>query len=148
MNLQSFYIVLHNYTPDSNQLFNIPFLSLWIGEKIKVIAEHDSWCYGYYKNDKSCIGLFPKLYIKEIFHNKKTTGNFTEAQQLINDITETVKLWWICVKARYRDSSCDSKSSEKFIKFIKDLMIIRNKLQSGNVPNGELKEIRLVIFLN
>lgn len=146
MNLQSSYIVLHNYTPNSKQLFNITFLSLWIGERLKVIAEHGSWCYGHYESDISRIGLFPKLYIQEVFQNEKTTNNFTEAQHLINEIAEAVKLWWRCVKTRYRNNSCDSESSKKFIKFIKDLMIIRNKLQSENLPTGELKEIRLVNF--
>lgn len=145
MNLQSSYIVLHNYVPDSNYLYEIPFLALWIGERLRVIAEHGSWCYGHYENDSTRIGLFPKLYIQEISLSENP-NNATEAQQLIEEITEAVKLWWRQVKLRYRDNSCSSESSEKFIKFIKDLMIIRNKLRSGNVPTGELKEIRLVSF--
>lgn len=146
MKLDGIYIVLCNfsYLEQDKELNGVRFLPLWIGERVKIIAENGNWCYGYYENQVELIGLFPKSHIQEIGTNSLLIN--TEANQIITEITETVKIWWSCVKKNYVNEYT-LKKSEQFIQCIKDLMIIRNKISSGNVPDIELKEIQLVNIL-
>uniref|UniRef100_A0A915DYA7 Chromatin target of PRMT1 protein C-terminal domain-containing protein n=1 Tax=Ditylenchus dipsaci TaxID=166011 RepID=A0A915DYA7_9BILA len=101
-------------------------------------------------------GIFPSSHVQPLewkldapstSSGPKTSGNSgkSEASQLIDEITETVKIWWSSLKNRYANECSPESSCDKFVQYIKDLMIIRNKIRSGNVPTGELKEIRLVI---
>lgn len=149
MNFQSTYIVLCNFSQtglELNKLNGVSFLSLWIGERIKIIAEQGLWCYGHYENQPEKTGLFPKSHIQEIEDNTPLKNLSSDANHVITEITETVKIWWRCIKKNYASNEYSTEKTEKFIQLIKDFMIIRNKISSGNVPTGELKEIQLVII--
>lgn len=142
MDLTSTYIVTCNFIPSEAHLNeDISYLQLWIGDRVKIIAAHGAWCYGHVIDRPNKNGLFPSEYVKEIrkFSNTKTLN---DARQIIAEITEALKVWWCCIKERY--GHFDGDICEKSLKYIQDLMIIRNKLCSGNVPTEELKEIREV----
>lgn len=146
MKLDDTYIVICNFSclESDKEINGVQFLSLWIGELVKIIAVNGDWCYGYYENQIEQIGLFPKSHIHAIGTNTLLTNINTEANKIILEIKETIKIWWCCIKTKYSCNEYTIEKSEQFVQLIKDLIIICNKISSGNVPMGELKEIQLV----
>ncbi|MFH4980620.1 hypothetical protein AB6A40_007329 [Gnathostoma spinigerum] len=115
-------------------------LQLHIGEHVEVHATSQGWCYGCTESDLFHYGIFPQACIVPICKPSSTCTE--EVHALVAEMTEVLDEWWISIKDIYgKQARMDSQ--DEILSYIEDLMTMRKKFLSGNVPVEELREMRL-----
>ncbi|KHN85731.1 Dedicator of cytokinesis protein 1 [Toxocara canis] len=125
--------------PDTRQV-NWPFLPLHIGEHVNILATEEEWCYGSTCSDHVKFGIFPQTAVIPISKTFSTTSS--EAHELIAELTDVLTEWWCSIKETY-GRQAQMESQDDILLYMEDLMAMRKRVLSGNVPVEELKEMRL-----
>uniref|UniRef100_A0AC34FV59 SH3 domain-containing protein n=1 Tax=Panagrolaimus sp. ES5 TaxID=591445 RepID=A0AC34FV59_9BILA len=152
-------IAICNFIPPSSSL-SIPstskasnFLPFYVGERLQIISHCDNWCFGHFEADSTQTGIFPSNFIEPIDENllndeddvrrfsSSTFDSVKESKQLLLEITETLKAWWKFLKKDYSRGLLDS-DFQQYEDSIKELILTRKRILSGNIPTEELKELR------
>ncbi|VDO33867.1 unnamed protein product [Onchocerca flexuosa] len=116
-----------------------PFLPLYIGEKVIVSCSCDDWSYGSSLDNGDRFGIFPNNAV--ISFNESIPSISNEAIEIIEELTEILKEWWHTVKNTYYHQA-RMECQDEVLVYMEDLMVMRKKILSGNVPIEELKEMR------
>ncbi|KAM3726298.1 Dedicator of cytokinesis protein [Dirofilaria immitis] len=116
-----------------------PFLSLYIGETVTVSCSCDDWSYGSSLDSEDRFGLFPNNAV--ISFNELIPSISSEAIEIVEELTDILKEWWHTVKNTYYHQT-RMECQDEVLVYMEDLMVMRKKILSGNVPIEELKEMR------
>ncbi|VDM46653.1 unnamed protein product [Toxocara canis] len=98
------------------------------------------WCYGSTCSDHVKFGIFPQTAVIPISKTFSTTSS--EAHELIAELTDVLTEWWCSIKETY-GRQAQMESQDDILLYMEDLMAMRKRVLSGNVPVEELKEMRL-----
>ncbi|VDK48727.1 unnamed protein product [Anisakis simplex] len=136
-------IAQSNFLPqpqsDVNQL-SYAFLPLHIGERVSILYSGEGWCYGSSRDNRTVFGIFPEAVVVPLNHSSSKSSS--EAQELIAELTDVLSEWWSAIKETY-GRQAEMKSQDDILLYMEDLMTMRKKILTGNVPVEELKEMRL-----
>uniref|UniRef100_A0A8R1XZ83 C2 DOCK-type domain-containing protein n=1 Tax=Onchocerca volvulus TaxID=6282 RepID=A0A8R1XZ83_ONCVO len=116
-----------------------PFLALYIGEKVTVSCSCDDWSYGSSLDNGDRFGIFPNNAV--ISFNESIPPISNEAIEIIEELTDILKEWWHTVKNTYYHQA-RMECQDEVLVYMEDLMVMRKKILSGNVPIEELREMR------
>uniref|UniRef100_F1KQ52 Dedicator of cytokinesis protein 1 n=1 Tax=Ascaris suum TaxID=6253 RepID=F1KQ52_ASCSU len=117
-----------------------PLLSLHIGERVIIFSSDQDWCYGSTCGDRPRFGIFPQAAVVPL--SKPFSAASSEAQELVAELTDVLNEWWCSIKETY-GRQAQMESQDDILLYMEDLMTMRKKILSGNVPVEELKEMRL-----
>ncbi|VDN58740.1 unnamed protein product [Dracunculus medinensis] len=132
---------LTNDTYATLEAVDYNFLILYIGEYVNIINSTQDWCYGNKEGDESVCGLFPRSAVF-LLPDPSLWPFSREAQEIILELNETLEEWWISIKETYGKQARIGCQDDVLL-FMEDLMVMRKKILSGNVPIEELKDMRL-----
>uniref|UniRef100_A0AC35FH76 C2 DOCK-type domain-containing protein n=1 Tax=Panagrolaimus sp. PS1159 TaxID=55785 RepID=A0AC35FH76_9BILA len=138
-------------SPSTSKTIN--FLPFYVGERLQIISHCDNWCFGHFEADPLQTGIFPSNFIEPLDESpltddddirrfsSQTFDSVKESKQLLSEITETLKAWWKFLKKDYSRGLLDS-DFRQYEDSIKELILIRKRILSGNIPTEELRELR------
>ncbi|KAL3982148.1 C2 domain in Dock180 and Zizimin proteins family protein [Acanthocheilonema viteae] len=116
-----------------------PFLPLHIGEKVTVACSCDDWSYGSSLDNENRFGIFPNNAVISFNESVPTISN--EAIEIVEELTDILKEWWHTIKNTYYHQA-RMECQDEVLVYMEDIMIMRKKILSGNVPIEELREMR------
>ncbi|MCP9266015.1 Dedicator of cytokinesis protein 1 [Dirofilaria immitis] len=97
------------------------------------------WSYGSSLDSEDRFGLFPNNAV--ISFNELIPSISSEAIEIVEELTDILKEWWHTVKNTYYHQT-RMECQDEVLVYMEDLMVMRKKILSGNVPIEELKEMR------
>ncbi|VDN17843.1 unnamed protein product [Gongylonema pulchrum] len=115
------------------------FLPLHIGETVTVACTSDDWCYGSSVESAEKYGIFPSCAV--VAAGESVPSVPSEAIEIVDELTDVLKEWWNTVKSTYCHQA-RMECQDKVLLYMEELMGMRKKILSGNVPVEELKEMR------
>ncbi|VDK81631.1 unnamed protein product [Litomosoides sigmodontis] len=128
-----------NFSWNGPSPLNYPFLPLHIGEKVNVACSCDDWSYGSSLDNGNRFGIFPNNAV--ISFNESVPSISNEAIEIVEELTDILKEWWHTVKNTYYHQARMECQNEVLV-YMEDIMVMRKKILSGNVPIEELREMR------
>ncbi|VDN04465.1 unnamed protein product [Thelazia callipaeda] len=129
-----------NFSWNGPSNLTYPFLSLHIGEKVNVACSSHDWSYGSSLENEEGFGIFPNSAVT--LCNESTPSISKEAIEIVKELTDVLQEWWPTVKNTYCNQT-RMECQDEVLVYMEDLMVMRKKILSGNVPIEELKEMRL-----
>ncbi|EFO26456.1 hypothetical protein LOAG_02027 [Loa loa] len=128
-----------NFSWNGPSSLTYPFLPLHIGEKVNVAYSCDDWSYGSSLDNGNKFGIFPNSAVVSFNESAPTISN--EAIEIVGELTDILKEWWHTVKNTYYHQA-RMECQDEVLVYMEDLMVMRKKILSGNVPIEELREMR------
>uniref|UniRef100_A0A0R3S2B9 C2 DOCK-type domain-containing protein n=1 Tax=Elaeophora elaphi TaxID=1147741 RepID=A0A0R3S2B9_9BILA len=128
-----------NFSWNGPSPLTYPFLPLHIGEKVTVACSCDEWSYGSSLDNGNRFGIFPNNAVMSFNESVPSISN--EAIEIVEELTDILKEWWHTVKNTYYHQA-RMECQDEVLVYMEDIMVMRKKILSGNVPIEELREMR------
>ncbi|EJW84950.1 hypothetical protein WUBG_04139, partial [Wuchereria bancrofti] len=128
-----------NFSWNGPSPLTYPFLPLHIGEKVNVACSCDDWSYGSSLDNGNKVGIFPNNAV--ISFNESAPFISDEAVEIVEELTDILSEWWNTIKNTYCHQA-RMECQDEVLVYMEDLMVMRKKILSGNVPIEELREMR------
>ncbi|VIO86685.1 Uncharacterized protein BM_BM1916 [Brugia malayi] len=128
-----------NFSWNGPSPLTYPFLPLHIGEKVNVACSCDDWSYGSSLDNGNKFGIFPSNAV--ISFNESAPFISNEAVEIVKELTDILSEWWNTIKNTYCHQA-RMECQDEVLVYMEDLMVMRKKILSGNVPIEELREMR------
>uniref|UniRef100_A0A8R1IHC6 DOCKER domain-containing protein n=3 Tax=Caenorhabditis japonica TaxID=281687 RepID=A0A8R1IHC6_CAEJA len=127
-------------TPDGIQK-----LELLIGDRICVYGHHGEWGYGRKLDEKvgKC-GLFPLSFVQ--FVQKSMFVSTNDGYLVVDEISRVVNEWWTKMKELLMTST-KIASFEDLMDSFNELLVIKQKIESGGIPIEELSKLRIRVSI-
>uniref|UniRef100_A0A8R1DP92 Uncharacterized protein n=1 Tax=Caenorhabditis japonica TaxID=281687 RepID=A0A8R1DP92_CAEJA len=127
-------------TPDGIQK-----LELLIGDRICVYGQHGEWGFGRKFDEKveKC-GLFPLSFVQ--FVQKSMFVSTSDGYLVVDEISRVVNEWWTKMKDLLMTST-KIASFEDLMDSFNELLVIKQKIESGGIPIEELSKLRIRVSI-
>ncbi|XP_045614067.1 dedicator of cytokinesis protein 1 isoform X2 [Procambarus clarkii] len=118
-------------------------ITLNVGDTVQILEELGGWFFGYAHYNKALRGVFPKAFIqiRECVVDKTGPVEVVTARlpHIVQEVTAVLREWGVLLRKLYLERSKDFKLLRDTMK---ELIALRSRVLSGQLPGDELKQLK------